>query len=74
MIEDDRRFNDPVTNRESLDPTSWTAYDRINRLDVPLRVIVAGVPPRVPAAVDAAKVAAAWQDGQARLAGLSSDS
>ena len=28
----------------------------------------------MPAAVDAAKVVAAWQDGQARLAGLSSDS
>jgi pimeloyl-ACP methyl ester carboxylesterase len=74
MIEGDRRFKDPVTNLERLDPRSWAAYDRISGLDVPLRVVVAGVPPRVPAAVDAAKFAAAWRDGQRRLAGLSSDS
>ena len=74
MIEDDRRFNDPRTNLESLDPASWAAYDRISRLDVPLRVSSPEQPPRLPAAVDAAKFTAAWKAGQRRLAGLSSDS
>ena len=67
MLEAIRHDND-VTQK------SWTAYDRISHLDMPLRVIVAGVPPRLPAAVDAAKYTAAWNGGQRRLAGLSSDS
>lgn len=74
MIESDRRFDDPLTNLESLDPKSWTAYDRIKRLDVPLWVIVAGEPPQLPRAVDAAQFAAAWKAGERRLAGLSSNS
>ena len=74
MLEAGRRFDDPRTNRESLDPKSWAAYDRITRLDVPLWVLVADQPQQLPAAVDAAKVAAAWKAGQHRLAGLSSDS
>ncbi len=53
---------------------SWAAYDRISRLDVPLWVIVPEQPPRLPAAVDAAKFTAAWNAGQRRLAGVSSDS
>jgi pimeloyl-ACP methyl ester carboxylesterase len=73
MIEGHRSEYDPVTHLERLDPGSWTAYDRISRLDMPLRVIVAGVPPRLPAALDAAKWTAAWNAGQRRLAGLSSD-
>ncbi len=67
MLESIRRDND-VTQK------SWAAYDRISHLDVPLRVIVAGVPPRLPAALDATKFTAAWNAGQRRLAGLSSDS
>jgi pimeloyl-ACP methyl ester carboxylesterase len=74
LLEAVRRFDDPVTNRESLDPTSWAAYDRISGLDVPLWVLVADVPPRLPWAVDAATFTAAWQAGQRRLASLSSDS
>ncbi len=65
MLEGMRRVDDPMTNRESLDPTSWAAYERINRLDVPLWVLVPEVPPRLPAAVDAAKFTAAWNAGQA---------
>ncbi|WP_256795259.1 alpha/beta fold hydrolase [Terrabacter sp. Ter38] len=68
-----RRFDVPLTNRESLDPTSWAAYDRISSLDAPLWVLVADVPPRLPWAVDAVKFTAAWQAGQSRLAGLSFD-
>ena len=74
MFEGIRRFNDPSTNRESLDPGSWAAYDRINGLDVPLWVLVPEQPPRLPAALDAAKFTAAWNAGQRRLAGVSSDS
>ena len=55
MFEGIRRFNDPSTNRESLDPGSWAAYDRINGLDVPLRVLAPEQPPRLPAALDAAR-------------------
>lgn len=74
MIEHNRRFDDPVTNLESLDPKSWAAYDRISRLDVPLWVLVAEQFQPLPPAVDAAKVTAAWKAGQRRLAGLSSNS
>ena len=74
MFEGIRRFNDPSTNRESLDPASWAAHDRISRLDVPLWVIVPEQPPRLPAAVDAAKFAVAWNAGHERMAGVSSDS
>jgi pimeloyl-ACP methyl ester carboxylesterase len=74
MFEGMRRFNDPSTNRESLDPASWAAYDRITRIDVPLWAIAPEQPPRLPAAVDAAKFAAAWNAGQRRLAGVSRDS
>ncbi len=72
-IADDRRFDDPLTNLESLDPASWTTYDHIKGLDVPLSVLVAGMPPRLPAALDAAKFTATWNAGQRRLAGLSRD-
>lgn len=74
MIESDRRFDDPQSNLESLDPKSWTAYDRINRIDVPLWVLVAGQSPQLPRAVDAAQFDAAWKAGERRLAGLSSNS
>lgn len=74
MIEHNRRFDDPVTNLESLDPKSWAAYDRISRLHVPLWVLVAEQFQPLPPAVDAAKVTAAWKAGQRRLAGLSSNS
>ena len=73
MLEAMRRFDDPLTNRESLDPGSWAAYERISGLDVPLWVLVAEVPPRLPAAVDAAKFTAAWKAGQERMAGMSLD-
>ena len=69
-----RRFNDPATNRESLDPRSWTTYDRIDRLDVPLWDVVGDQRPQLPAAVDADKFAAAWTVGQRRLASLASGS
>ena len=72
MFESDRRNNDPKTNRESLDPRSWAAYDRINNFNVPLRVLMPEQPPRLPAAVDAAKFVSAWKAGQDRLAGVSS--
>lgn len=74
MIESDRRFDDPQSNLESLDPKSWTAYDRVNRLDLPLWVIVAERPPQLPRAVNAAQFAAAWNAGERRLAGLSTNS
>ena len=45
MFEGIRRFNDPRTNRERLDPGSWAAYDRISGLDVPLWVLVARAAP-----------------------------
>ena len=45
MFEAGRRDNDPKTNRESLDPRSWAAYDRISSLDVPLWVLVARAAP-----------------------------
>ena len=48
-------------------------YDRHQSdLDVPLWDLVAEQPPRLPAAVDAAKFAAAWKAGQRRLADVSS--
>ena len=74
MIEGNRRFDDPQTNLESLDPKSWAAYARISRLDVPLWDLVADQPQQPPAAVDASKLTAAWKAGQQRLAGLSSNS
>ena len=72
MFESDRLNEDPRTNLEHLDPRSWAAYDRIKGLDVPLWDLVAEQPPRLPAAVDAAKFAAAWKAGQRRLADVSS--
>lgn len=74
MIADERRFNDPATNQERLDPASWTVYDAMHRLDVPLWVLAADQAPRMPYAVDAEKVFAAWQAGQRRLARISEDS
>ena len=63
-----------LSNRESLDSTSWAAPDRIKDLDVPLRVLVADQQPRLPGDVDTEKLTAAWQAGQRRLAALSSKS
>jgi pimeloyl-ACP methyl ester carboxylesterase len=74
MLADTRRFNDPATNRESLDPRSWTTYDRIDRIDVPLWDVVGDQRPQLPAAVDADTFEAAWTAGQRRLARLASDS
>ncbi|WP_404388767.1 alpha/beta fold hydrolase [Humibacillus xanthopallidus] len=74
MFENMRRFDDPSTHRESLDPGSWAAYDRISGLDVPLWVIAPEQPPRLPAALDAAKFAVAWNAGHELMAGVSSDS
>ncbi len=74
MFDGMRRFDDPVTNRESLDPGSWAAYDRISSLDVPFWVVMPEQSPRLPAAFDAARFTSAWKAGQVRLAGQSRDS
>ncbi|GAA2486380.1 alpha/beta hydrolase [Terrabacter carboxydivorans] len=70
------RFNDPATNRESLDPRSWTTYARLAPTSVPLYDLVEAQsqPQSWPAAVDARKVEAAWRASQRRVLALSSAS
>ncbi|WP_207555841.1 alpha/beta fold hydrolase [Intrasporangium flavum] len=68
------RFNDPTTNRESLDPRSWDAYLRLPPASTPLYDLVAPLEPQWPASVDTKKVNTALQQAQSRLLGLSSAS
>lgn len=70
------RFNDPATNKESLDPRSWSAYARLSPTSVPLYDLVEAQsdPQSWPAAVDARKVEAAWRASQRRVLALSSAS
>ncbi len=68
------RFNNPASNRESLDPRSWDAYLRLPSTSTPLYDLV-GAPTRPwPASVDEKKVNGAWQQGQTRVLGQSSSS
>ena len=64
-------FDDPRTNVESLDPTSWAAYARLGRIASPVHVIVRGRPPENPPGMDGAALEAAWLAGQRRLVALS---
>ena len=68
------RFDDPTTNRESLDPRSWDAYLRLPSTSTPLYDLVGPPSPQWPASVDAKKVNGAWQQAQSRVLGLSSSS
>lgn len=68
------RFNDPATNRESLDPRSWAGYARLPAMSVPLYDLVEVQPQTWPAAVDAKKVERAWRAGQHTVLTLSSPS
>ena len=67
-------FNDPATNKESLDPSSWASYARLATMSVPLYDLVEAQPQTWPAAVDAKKVDAAWRAAQRRVLALSSPS
>jgi pimeloyl-ACP methyl ester carboxylesterase len=68
------RFNDPATNRESLDPRSWTAYSRLPAMSTRLYDLVDVQPPSWPAAVDAKKIDGAWRALQRRVLAMSSPS
>ncbi|WP_185747044.1 alpha/beta fold hydrolase [Humibacillus xanthopallidus] len=71
---DVERFNDQRTNKESLDPESWTAYERLPAMSVPLYILLEAWPQQWPAAVDAKKVDATWRGLQRGLLALSTPS
>ena len=68
------RANDPATNKESLDPTSWAAYAALPAMSTPLYDLVDAQMQTWPAAVDAKKVDAAWRQYQRRVLAMSSPS
>ena len=63
--------NDPVRNTESLDPASWTAYERLTAVSLPLYVAVEEAIPSWPASVDRDKVAATYREHVRRVLALS---
>ncbi len=68
------RFNQPATNKESLDPTSWAAYARLPVMSTPLYDLVEAQVQSWPPAVDAKKMDAAWRQFQRRVLAMSSRS
>jgi pimeloyl-ACP methyl ester carboxylesterase len=68
------RYNNPDTNKESLDPASWKAYERLPAMSVPLYNLIEDTPQQWPAAVDATKVNAIWRELQTRVIAMSTPS
>ena len=68
------RFNQPATNKESLDPSSWAAYAHLPAMSTPLYDLVEAQAQSWPAAVDAKKMEAARQQFQRRVLAMSSRS
>jgi len=68
------RYDNPATNKESLDPRSWTAYSRLPAMTTPLYDLVEAQVQPWPAAVDAKKIDAAWRALQRRVLAMSSPS
>jgi len=66
------RYNTVATNKESLDPTSWTAYERLPATSTPLYDLVDAQVQPWPAAVDAAAIDGVWRQYQSRVLALSS--
>lgn len=66
------RYNTIATNKESLDPASWTAYERLPAMTTPLYDLVEAQVQPWPAAVDADKVDGVWRQYQRRLLAMSS--
>ncbi|WP_020143533.1 alpha/beta hydrolase [Terracoccus sp. 273MFTsu3.1] len=66
------RFNTVATNRESLDPASWTAYERLPMTSTPLYDLVRAQVQPWPAAVDADAIDGVWRQYQRRVLALSS--
>ena len=66
------RYNTVSTNKESLDPTSWTAYERLPVMSTPLYDLVEAQVQSWPAAVDARKIDGVWRQYQRRVLAMSS--
>lgn len=66
------RYNTVATNKESLDPASWTAYERLPATSTPLYDLVDAQAQPWPAAVDAAAIDGVWRQYQRRVLALSS--
>ena len=67
-------FNNPATNKESLDPNSWATYAQLPTTSTPLHDLIEAQVQSWPAAVDSRKVDAAWRQYQRRLLAMSSPS
>jgi pimeloyl-ACP methyl ester carboxylesterase len=68
------RYNNPATNKESLDPASWSAYEQLPTIEVPLYDLFTTTGQQWPAAVDAKKVDALWRNYQRRVLTLTTRS